>query len=249
MTQIVILAAGKGTRMGSDLPKVLVPLKGRPMIQYLMEQVLESEVDVQPVVIVSPDNQEIIKQALVDYQVEYAIQDQQLGTGHAVSCARPKIKNETTKIVVLYGDHPFLTAASIKKFASLEPEALTIMPTVLPGFYDWYHNFYGWGRIVRNEQGEVKAIVEAKDASEEEKKITEVNPGFMCFNKNWLFSNVDKLKNDNKAQEFYLTDMVKIAFSEGYKVGTVVIEPREAMGINSPEELKIAENLVPDLLN
>jgi len=244
MTQIVILAAGKGTRMGQDIPKVLVPLNGQPMIQYLMEQVKEAAVDSQPIVIVSPDNQEIIKQALSDYQVEYAIQDQQLGTGHAVSCAREKIKSATNKIIVLYGDHPFLTASSIKKFAALEPEAVTVMPTVLPDFSGWHHNFYGWGRFVRNEEGEIKAIVEAKDASEEQKQITEVNPGFMCFNKEWLFANIDKLKNNNNAKEFYLTDMVGIAFKEGYKVGTVMIEPKEAMGINSLEELKIAESLL-----
>lgn len=244
MTQIVILAAGKGTRMGQDIPKVLVPLNSKPMIQYLMEQVKEAAVDPCPIVIVSPDNQKIIRQALSEYQVEYAIQDQQLGTGHAVSCARAKIKPETNKIVVLYGDHPFLTATSIKKFATLEPRALTIMPTILPDFSGWHHNFYGWGRIVRNENGEVKAIVEAKDASEEQKLITEVNPGFMCFNKDWLFANIDKLKNDNKVNEFYLTDMVGIAFKEGHKVETVVIEPKEAMGINSPEELKIAESLL-----
>jgi bifunctional UDP-N-acetylglucosamine pyrophosphorylase/glucosamine-1-phosphate N-acetyltransferase len=244
MTQIVILAAGKGTRTGQDIPKVLVPLNGKPMIQYLMEQVKEAAVDPQPIVIVSPENKEIIKQALSNYKAEYAIQDQQLGTGHAVSCAQPKIKPETKKIIVLYGDHPFLTANSIKKFAALEPEAVTVMPTILPDFSGWHHNFYGWGRFVRNEKGEIKAIIEAKDASEVEKQITEVNPGFMCFNKDWLFANINKLKNENKAKEFYLTDMVGIAFKEGYKVGSVTIEPREAMGINSPDELKIAENLI-----
>ncbi|MFA5771085.1 MAG: bifunctional N-acetylglucosamine-1-phosphate uridyltransferase/glucosamine-1-phosphate acetyltransferase, partial [Patescibacteria group bacterium] len=89
-----------------------------------------------------------------------------------------------------------------------------------------------------------EGIVELKDTNDEQKLITEVNPGFMCFNKKWLFENIDKLKDDNKAQEFYLTDMVKIAFQEGYKVGTIEIEAREAMGINSLEELKIAEGLL-----
>lgn len=243
MTQIVILAAGKGTRMGSDLPKVLVPLNGKPMIHYLMKSVVVSGVDVKPIVIVSPDNKEIISRALVDYEIEYALQDKQLGTGHAVACSRSAIKSETKKIVVLYGDHPFLTADSIKKFAALNPSAVTIMPAVLPDFSGWHHNFYGWGRIVRNQAGQVEAIVELKDASEEEKLITEVSPGFMCFNKDWLFANIDKLKDDNRAHEFYLTDMIKIAFNEGHHIDTVSIEPREAMGVNSLEELAIAAEI------
>ncbi len=243
MTQIVILAAGKGTRMGSELPKVLVPLNGKPMIHYLMESVLAAEPKLKPIVVVSPDNREIISRALSDYQVNYAIQEQQLGTGHAVASARELVDIKAKNILVLYGDHPFLKTNSIKSFLELSPEALTIMPTLLPDFTGWHHNFYGWGRIVRNEAGEVEAIVELKDASDEEKLITEVNPGFMCFNKDWLFKNIDKLKDDNKAHEFYLTDMVKIAFEEKFKVETIIIEPQEAMGINSPDELKIAENI------
>lgn len=244
MTQIVILAAGKGTRMNSELPKVLVLLHGKPMINYLMDSVIASKIDSKPVIIVSPDNINIIKAALPQYHLEYVIQEKQLGTGHAVACTRDYIKPETKNIVVLYGDHPFLTAESIKKFASLKHDALTIMPAVLPDFAGWHHNFYHWGRIIRAQDGLVEGIVELKDTNDEQKLITEVNPGFMCFNKDWLFSNIDKLKDDNKAQEFYLTDMVKIAFQDGYKVGTIEIEAREAMGINSLDELKIAESLL-----
>lgn len=242
-TQIVILAAGKGTRMNSELPKVLVSLNGQPMIKYLMDSVMASKPELKPIVVVSPDNKAVISQALAAYDVNYAIQDQQLGTGHAVACARPYIKPEANNVVVLYGDHPFLTTASINKFSELDPKAMTIMPARLPDFNGWHHNFYHWGRIVRDEQGEVKGIVELKDTSDTEKLITEVNPGFMCFNKDWLFANIDKLHDDNKAHEFYLTDMVKIAFDSGYKIDTLIIEPKEAMGINSIEELQIAEGL------
>ena len=244
MTQIIILAAGKGTRMGSELPKVLVPLNGKPMIHYLIESVMAAKPELKPIVVVSPDNKEIISQALSAYELEYAIQEQQLGTGHAVACARELVDAKAENILVLYGDHPFLRSESISAFLKLSPEALTIMPTILPDFEGWHHNFYGWGRIVRNQTGEVRAIVELKDANEEEKLITEVNPGFMCFNKNWLFANIDKLRDDNKAHEFYLTDMVKIAFEKDFSVSTITIEPHEAMGINSPEELSIAESLV-----
>jgi len=249
MTRIVVLAAGKGTRMDSELPKVLIPLKNRPMITYLMDSIRAAGVDPRPLVVVSPDNKEIISQELQEYSVEYVIQTEQLGTGHAVACIKEFIEREspTTKnIIVVYGDHPFLKIASIQKFAALNPEAVMIMTTVLPDFDDWRQNFYHWGRIVRDASGAVEKIVEFKDASAEEKLIIEVNPAFMCFNKDWLFKNIDRLTAANKQKEYYLTDMVKIAFEEGYHIDTINIEPHEAMGINSLEELKVAENLVAD---
>jgi len=246
MTRIVILAAGKGTRMGSELPKVLVPLNGRPMIEYLMESVVAAGVDYSPVVVVSPENREIISSSLSRFQLEYAVQGEQLGTGHAVACAQEALERDGQKpdnIIVLYGDHPFLKAESIKRFSELSPAALTIMPTQLPDFDDWRHNFLHWGRIVRGADGRVEKIVEYKDASEEERLITEVNPGFMCFNYRWLFQNIMDLKNDNSQKEYYLTDMVRLAFDEGYEIGTVNIEPHEAMCINSQDELQIASDL------
>jgi len=243
-TKIVILAAGKGTRMGSELPKALVPLKGRPMIIHLIESVVSAGVDDLPVVVVSPDNKEIISQTLLDYNCDYAIQEQQLGSGHAVACARNYIPVDTDNVVVLYCDHPFVTAESIGKFGALTTEAVTIMPTELGDYNDWHQNFFHWGRIVRDKNNEVEKIVEFKDALPEEIKITEVNPGFMCFNNQWLWNNIDALSNDNEPKEYYLTALVEMAFKQGYKVGTINIEPREAMGINSREELAIAEDLI-----
>ncbi len=247
MTRIIILAAGKGTRMNSELPKVLVPLKDRPMIKYLIDSVFSSGVDPRPLVVVSPDNKEIISEALKEYDVEYVIQDKQLGTGHAVACAQEALEKDDVKVdnlVILYGDHPFLKVDSIKLFAQLTPSAVTIMPTNLPDFEQWRQNFLRWGRIIRGANGKVEKIVEFKDASDEEKLVTEVNPGFMCFNANWLFKNIPSLCNDNNQQEYYLTDMIKIAFAQGHEIGTVNIEPHEAMGINSLEELSTAENLL-----
>lgn len=244
MTRIIILAAGKGTRMNSGLPKVLVPLKNRPLIKYLMDSVATSGVDAKPLIVVSPDNKDIINQELADYDLDYVIQDKQLGTGHAVACGRDYLGKSINNIIVLYGDHPFLTSESIKKIAAINPEALTMMLTTLPDFTGWYQNFYHWGRIIRGAGGQVEKIVEFKDAREEEKLITEVNPAFMCFNKDWLLKNIDQLKNNNKQSEYYLTDMVKIAFKQGHKIGTINVEPQEAMGINSVEELKIAESLL-----
>ncbi len=247
MLRIVILAAGKGARMNSELPKVLVDLKSRPMIKYLLDSVVNSGLDQRPLVVVSPDNQKIISATLSDYNLEYIIQDKQLGTGHAVACARAVLaqkKEAPENIIVLYGDHPFLKSESIKNLAKSDPETVTIMPATLPDFSGWFHNFYHWGRILRNPAGAVAEIREFKDASDEEKLISEVNSGFMCFNKEWLFKNIDRLTDHNQQKEYYLTDMIKIAVDEQQKIKTASIGPVEAMGINSLEELQIAENIL-----
>lgn len=233
--------------MNSELPKALVPLKGRPMIKYLIKSIKAAAIDPRPIIVVSPDNKEIISRELKDYNLEYVVQTEPLGTGHAVACAREAIERgsqATKNVIVLYGDHPFLTSGSIKKISQINPDALTMMTTSLPDFNDWRKNFYHWGRIVRGANGTIETIMEFKDSSEEEKTITEVNPAFMCFNKDWLFKNIGSLRDDNKQKEYYLTDMVKLAFDQGYSVKTINVDPREAMGVNSLEELKIAAGLV-----
>lgn len=247
MTRIVILAAGKGTRMNSELPKVLALLKGRPMIRYIMDSVVAAQVDPCPVIVVSPDNKEIISQELKDYQVEYAIQDKQLGTGHAVACAQAALESvghRPNNLIVLYGDQPFLKVESIIRFSKFKQEALTIIPTIIPSFEGWYHNFWPLGRIIRDANGKVERIREFKDASEEEKAVREINIGFMCFNYDWLFQNINQLKNNNNKAEYYLTDMVNIAFAQGWEVGTIHIDPEEATGVNSQEDLSNAEGLI-----
>ncbi len=244
MNQIVILAAGKGTRMNSELPKALVLLKGKPMIHHLLDSVVASGVDLSPIIIVSPENKDIIAESLKNYKVQYAIQTEQLGSGHAVSCVYDLVKPETENIIVLYCDHPFLKAESLKKCAAQKIETVLAMTTKLENFEDWRHNFYHWGRYVRNDKNEIERIVEFKDATPEEQLITEVNPGFMAFGSAWLWPNIKLLSNNNSQHEYYLTSLPGIAFSEGYKIPSISIEAHEAMGINSPEELQIAEALI-----
>ena len=243
MTQIIILAAGRGTRMGSELPKVLVPLNGKPIIHYLMESVMAAKPELKPIVVVSPDNKKIISEALASYQVDYAIQEEQLGTGHAVACARDQIDSRASDIFVLNGDHPFYRLETIKNFPLKHQGVLSMITVILPDFRDWRSVFYHWGRIIRGKDNNIQEIKEFKDATDGEKEILEVNPNCFCFNKDWFFSNIDKVRDDNKAHEFYLTDMVKIAFDQKHLVNTSPIEPQEAIGINSPEELEIAENI------
>ena len=244
MQQIIVMAAGKGTRMNSDLPKVLVPLMGRPMLDYLLDSISKTAQELKPIIIVSPDNKEMISAALKNYDVQYVIQEKQLGTGHAVACAKDYIDPRATDIFVLNGDHPFYKVETIKDFPIKHQGILSMITISLTDFEDWRTVFYHLGRVVRDEEGYAKGIIEFKDASDEEKKVLEINLNCFCFNKDWLFSHVDNLNNQNKQGEYYITDLVKIAFNEGHKVKVFSIPPEEGMGINSPEELKIAESLI-----
>ncbi len=245
MNKVIILAAGKGTRMNSELPKVLMPLKGKPMIKYLIESVLKSQIDRQPILIVSPDNQEIIKEYLKEYDLNYVIQSEQLGTGHAISCAKELLSESGIKnLVVFYGDHPFIQAETMEKLIVNHYDPITMMTTQVSNFEGWHQNFIRWGRVLRDKDGEIKEIIEFKDASPKQQEITEVNPAFFCFDNSWIWKNISQLKNQNNQKEYYLTDMIKIATSQNIRINSLEIGPEEAVGINSQEELAVAEELL-----
>jgi len=244
MQQIVIMAAGKGTRMKSELPKVLVPLKGRPMLDYLLSSISKTQQELRPIIIVSPDNKDLIAAALKDYDVQYVVQEQQLGTGHAVASAKEFIDSRATDIFVLNGDHPFYKVETIKDFPLKHQGILSMITVALPDFESWHSVFHHWGRVIRDKENNARGIIEFKDSNDDEKRILEVNPNCFCFNREWLFSHIDNLNNQNKPGEYYITDLVKMAFNEGYIVKTFSISPQEGMGINSLEELGVAESLL-----
>ncbi len=244
MHQIIIMAAGKGTRMKSELPKVLVPLKGRPMLHYLLDSITKTQPALKPIIIVSPDNKQLISDALKEYDVEYAIQEQQLGTGHAVACAKAHINQQADTVFVLNGDNPFYKPETIGGFPLKHEGVLSMVTVTLPDFDDWRSVYSHLGRVVRNDDGQAKGIIEFKDASDKEREIKEINLNCFCFDKRWLFSHVDKLNNNNKNGEYYITDLIKMAFDEGHAVRVLSISPQEGVGINSLEELAIAESLL-----
>lgn len=234
---VVILAAGEGKRMKSPLPKVMHLLRGQPLIEYVVRAVEESGLG-KPVVVVG------VKNTLVaDYlgeRAEYTIQQDQLGTGHAVAAAEDWLKNRTDHIVVLYGDSPFVSAESIKKLAAEHIDkrnVLTLLTATLPPGGPRNDS----GRIVRGATGALVKIVEVKDASVVEKKITEINAGFYCFAAPWLWSHLKMIRNSNAQGEYYLTDLVGLAIRGGYPVSSVLIDHREALGVNTKEHLKQAE--------
>jgi bifunctional UDP-N-acetylglucosamine pyrophosphorylase/glucosamine-1-phosphate N-acetyltransferase len=246
-TRIVILAAGKGTRMGMDVPKPLVEVSGQPMVHHLIENVQESGLDDQPVLVIAPDGVEDFGDTCADKGCQFAIQQQQLGTGDAVRAAKD-IAHEADSIIVLYGDHPFISADALlqlKELHATSSSVLSMLTTKVPNYKKDYENFSKWGRILRNNLGTVDAIREYKDATEEERDVTEVNPGIYMFDAEWLWEHLDDLSNNNASGEYYITDLAEIAMEEGHEIATAIAEnPFEVMGVNTPEELECAERLM-----
>ncbi len=240
--QIVILAAGHGKRMESELPKVLIPLRGKPMVMHVLDAIKSSGICDRPTVVVG-QKRELVMKALGD-AVEYAIQENQLGTGYAVLAAKEKSK-KAKHVLVLYGDHPLVSASTIKKLSEKHLKSgakITFASAVVTNFEDWRKTFLHFGRILRD-GGMVVSIKEYKDASGEEREIKEINPGYYIFEANWLWENLEKIENNNAQKEYYLTDLFHIATTEKEKIENLEIDPHEALGANSREELEILESL------
>lgn len=247
-TRIVILAAGRGTRMNSEVPKVLVPLNGKSIIQRLLNAVEISGVDERPVVVVGHGD-DFVRRALGD-KYEYVYQENQLGTGHAVQCAEKFITGQADAIIVLYGDHPFVQPTTIIKLRELHEEAgcvLSMMTTIVEDFEEWRASFADFGRVARDDSGDIASIIELKDATPAERLIKEVNPAFFCFNANWLWANLRKIDCENAKREYYLTDLVRIAIKQGERIASMSINPFESMGINTPKHLEAAKTLLSNL--
>lgn len=243
-TRVIILAGGKGTRMKSDIPKPLIPVAGEPMVTRLIRSVKESGVDARPIVVVGAWSEALFREALGD-SVDYAIQVEILGTGHAVRAAK-EITGDAERVVVLYGDHPFLSPSVIRSIADLQetnPGAFVMLTSIVPNFEGNYQTFVRWGRILRDGSGAVTAIREAKDATPEELAITEVNPSIFAFPAAWAWGRLERLKNANASGEYYLTDLVSAAMEDGLPIVTASADPFDVIGINSPEELARAEEL------
>ena len=245
-TRIIVLAAGKGIRMNSGIPKVLIPLAGKPILQRLMDAVLSSGIDPHPVIVVG-ENHQLIREALGAEPYQYIIQDTPQGTGHAVLCTEARLAAESSDIIVLYGDHPFVSAETIKKLYGLHGEqgcAITMMTVRVDDFKEWRAPFYDFGRVLRDERGDIRAIVEVKDATAQEREIQEVNPSFFCFRANWLWPHLKQLTNTNSKGEYYLTDLARIAIDGGECIASMDINPLESIGVNTPEHLEIAKKLI-----
>jgi len=246
--QVVILAGGKGKRMESDIPKVLIPFHDIPMIDYVVNAVSHSGIETKPILVVGYGKELVMNH--LDDKAEYAVQDEQLSTGHAVKSAQGQIGPSIEHVLVLYGDQPSITGAMIANLAKTHIDSgknLTMATVVVPDFDGWYQVFYSsFSRIIRGENKEIVRSVEFKDSTEEEKKIKELNPCYFCFKKDWLFSKLEEVKNNNVQGEYYLTDLVKYSADEN-SIASVAISPEEALGVNTIEQLRELEQIVRPL--
>jgi bifunctional UDP-N-acetylglucosamine pyrophosphorylase/glucosamine-1-phosphate N-acetyltransferase len=229
---VIVLAAGQGKRMRSDLPKVLHPIGGRPLLAHVLDAA--RALDPRKTVVVHGHGAEKVRAAFAQAPVEWVLQSEQLGTGHAVQQAMTHTKHDG-EILILYGDVPLVRPESLKRLVEAAREGVAVMTAEVD-------EPKGYGRIVRKPDGTVERIVEEKDASSAERAIREINAGLMALNGKRLAGWLGKIGNRNAQKEYYLTDVVTLAVKEGVRVAAVKVDdPVEVAGVNSKAELAALE--------
>ncbi len=231
----IILAAGKGERMRSELPKVLHPVMGKPMIKYVIDSLKSAQIkDIYAVV--GYKGEQVINS--VGDGIKYVWQHEQLGTGHAVMQAEDTLDGFSGNLLIACGDVPFIKPKTFKRLID-ESEKDNVKAVILTMELN---DPTGYGRIIKAGSGDFLRIVEEKDASTEEKKVTEVNSGTYVFDKEFLFKGLKIVNRDNAQGEYYLPDALNFILEAGYSVRTVLLEdPFEGTGVNSQEDLKRVE--------
>lgn len=228
----VILAAGKGTRMKSDSPKVLHEIEGKPMLSYVLDAAAGA--GAKKIIVIIGHQAQSVRERFADCECVFVKQEPQLGTGHAVLQAKKELNDYNGLTLILCGDVPLLKPETINNLIKVHVKTdscLTVLTTIVP-------DAHGYGRIVKDKKGDIEKIVEQLEATEEEKKISEINTGIYCVNTPFLLSALEKIDNKNNKQEYYLTDIVEIARRERRKAHACVTEDYiEVMGINTPDEL------------
>jgi bifunctional UDP-N-acetylglucosamine pyrophosphorylase/glucosamine-1-phosphate N-acetyltransferase/UDP-N-acetylglucosamine pyrophosphorylase len=241
----IVLAAGKGTRMDSELPKVLVPACGRPMVEYVLDAL--EEADVEKVVVVVGYRADEVRRTLAHRSnLTFVEQKQQHGTGHAVMVCRDELLGREGAVLILTGDSPLVQVSSLTTLLDRfeEDRPACILGTLHKD------SPKGLGRIVRDERGEFLAIVEEKDATPEQRAVTEVNMSTYVFNAPDLVFALDRLTNNNAQKEFYLTDCPGILRSAGKQVAALpVLKPCEALSVNNMAELRVVEDEMRKLIS
>lgn len=236
---VIVLAAGKGVRMKSDLPKVFHEILGEPMLSYVLQSL--KKLDPEETYVVVGHKRDLIMDYYKDWDLKFVVQEDQLGTGHAVMQAKSHLENFSGTVLVLAGDVPLLSENTLRRLIDFHLEhkaAATDLTAVLP-------DAGNYGRIVRNETGEILKIVEKKDATPEELKIKEINTGTFCFDKNALFTALTEVKAENAQQEYYLTDTLEILRKKSLPVYAFrTDDPSETLGINTKEELVSVEKIL-----
>ena len=239
----IILAAGKGTRMKSDLPKVLHKVAGISMLEHVFRSV--SAIDPEKTVTVVGHKAELVEQVLAG-QTDFVRQTEQMGTGHAVMMAEPVLENLTGQTLVIAGDTPLITGESLKNLIDFHINHKNVA-TILTAEAD---NPFGYGRIVRNQHDEVLKIVEQKDASDFEQQIKEINTGTYVFDNARLFEALKNINTNNAQGEYYITDVIGIFRENGEKVGAYTLKDfDESLGVNDRVALATAESVMRRRIN
>jgi UDP-N-acetylglucosamine diphosphorylase/glucosamine-1-phosphate N-acetyltransferase len=233
---VIILAAGKGTRMKSDLPKVFHEILGEPMLSYGLNTV--KKLNPKRTLLVVGHMRDLIIDFYKDWGVDFVIQDLQLGTGHAVMQAKPKLEDFSGTVLVLNGDVPLLSEKTLRDlidFHISNKAAATDLTAVLL-------DAGNYGRIIRKENGQIVKIVEKKDATPDQLKIGEFNTGTFCFDKEALLLALSEIRSDNAQKEYYLTDAIEILNKKNLPVFAYQAkDASETLGINTKEELVAIE--------
>lgn len=239
----VVLAAGKGTRMKSNKSKLVHKIYGKELVKRVVETAKKSDID--DVIAVVGYKKEQVQLVLGD-SVKYAYQDEMLGTGHAVLQAEEYLKDKNGKVVVLNGDVPIIRPETIKNLVqkSIDNKEYATLLTAI------YNNPTGYGRIIRDVGGNIKEIVEEKDATEAQREVQEINAGIYCFDIQELLKALKELKPNNSQGELYLTDVVKIMNDKGLKTGAVIIEDNtEILGVNDRMQLELLTKILKMRIN
>ncbi|MGT2929054.1 bifunctional UDP-N-acetylglucosamine diphosphorylase/glucosamine-1-phosphate N-acetyltransferase GlmU [Streptococcus dentasini] len=239
----IILAAGKGTRMKSDLPKVLHKVAGITMLEHVFRSV--SAISPAKNVTVIGHKADMVEEVLKD-KSQFALQTEQLGTGHAVMMAQAELSNLEGQTLVIAGDTPLITGESLQELIDFHVNHKNVA-TILTATAD---NPFGYGRIIRNQNGEVTKIVEQKDATEFEQQVKEINTGTYVFDNKRLFEALKSINTDNAQGEYYLTDVISVFRQSGEKVGAFTLRDfDESLGVNDRVALATAENIMRRRIN
>lgn len=239
----LIMAAGKGTRMKSNKSKLVQKIYDKELVKRVAD--LAEKIGSNEIITVVGYLQEQVKEALGD-SVKYVYQEELLGTGHAVMQAEKFLKGKSGKVVILYGDVPIIRPETLKNLIA-KSESQKEYATVLTAIYD---NPTGYGRIVRDEGGSIKEIVEEKDADPLQKEIKEINSGIYCFDIEELLLAIKQLKPNNAQGEYYLTDVIKIMNEKGLKTGAVIVEDNtEILGVNDRIQLELVTRTLRKRIN
>lgn len=239
----IILAAGEGKRMKSATSKVLHKVCGKEMVNIVIDVVKKAQID--DINLVVGTGLEKVKKATELQNIQYSIQEKQLGTGHAVICAKNFLKGKKGTVAIFTGDAPLIKDDTIKKLINFHNEG-GYSAVILTSLVD---NPYGYGRIIREENGNVSKIVEHKDCTGEELKVNEINSSMYCFDIESLVDSLDKIHNNNAQGEYYLTDVIEILKKSGKKIGALPIPFEETLGVNSREQLAEAARIMRKRVN